>query len=84
MPIYVLPKEEKDRLKEKWSSIDWEEQASDINSLIEFMYSQELTDEELQKHYNKFILLDKYRNESTIDVVKKNYPTLIKYFNGQE
>lgn len=84
LPIYVLPKEEKDRIKDKWSTVDWEEQTNDINSLIEFMYSQELTDEELQKHYNKFIVLDGYRNESTFDVVKENHPTLIKYFNGQK
>ena len=44
------------------------------------MYSKQPSEDELRKEYTKFTILDGYRNESTIDIVKTNYPTLVNYF----
>jgi MoaA/NifB/PqqE/SkfB family radical SAM enzyme len=80
MSIYMLPVEEKDKIKQKWMLYDWGKQQNDINALIELMYSKQPTDDELINEYKKFKVLDVYRNESTIDVVKQLYPSLVKYF----
>lgn len=80
MSIYMLPKEEKDRIKSHWETFDFKEQTNDIKALIEFMYSKQPSEDELRKEYTKFTILDGYRNESTIDIVKTNYPTLVNYF----
>jgi hypothetical protein len=76
----MLPKEEKDRIKSHWETFDFKEQTNDIKALVEFMYSKQPSDEELKREYTKFTILDGYRSESTIDIVKANYPTLVNYF----
>ena len=80
MAIYMLPKIEKDRIKAKWDLFNWEEQQNDINALIEFMYSKQPSDDELKRNYMKFMVLDGYRDESTLNIVGKNYPSLFEYF----
>ncbi len=80
MSAYMLPAEEKNRVKEKLNNFDWKHLKSDVTALIEFMFKTQPTEDELKKEYNKFIILDGYREESTIDFVKKNYPSLMNYF----
>ena len=44
------------------------------------MFSISPSDKSLKKLYTKFTILDKYRKESTFDIVYKNYPELKKYY----
>ena len=50
--------------------------------MIKFMYSKQYTDDELKDIYTRFTILDKYRNEKTIDVVGDFYPELKPYFKN--
>lgn len=81
MCMYMLPKETKDNIKDKWMNYDWGRHQSDIEGMISFMYSKQPSDNELREVYKRFTILDKYRKESTFDVVKDFYPELDKYFN---
>jgi len=79
MCLYTLPVETKDRIKSKWDKHDWGSNQTDIDGLIKFMYSTQPNEKELKIEYNKFTILDRYRKESTFDIVGKNYPELKKY-----
>ena len=79
MCIYSLPKETKLRIKEKWNTHDWGEYQKDIDGILNYMFSISPSKEELKELYTKFTLLDKYRKESTFDIVYKNYPELKSY-----
>ena len=43
------------------------------------MFSKSRSNEYLKKLYTNFTILDKYRKESTFDVVYNSYPELKKY-----
>jgi MoaA/NifB/PqqE/SkfB family radical SAM enzyme len=81
MCLYMLPKETKDRIKDKWLLYkNWGKFQKDVEGMITFMYSIQPTDEEIKNSYKKYTLLDSYRKESTFNVVKGFYPELEKYF----
>lgn len=79
MCLYSLPKEIKDKIKNKWENHNWGKYQKDIDGMLNYMYSSQPTDIELKNLYQKFIILDKYRKESTFDIIEKNYPELKKY-----
>ena len=82
MCMYMLPKDVKDNIKKKWLSYEgWGRHQTDIEGMLSFMYSKQPSDTELKEVYRRFTILDKYRKESTFDVVKEFYPELEKYFN---
>lgn len=83
MCLYTLPVETKDKIKEKWLAYKgWGKYQSDIEGMIKYMYSKQFTDTELKQIYTRFTILDKYRNEKTIDVVGDFYPELKPYFQN--
>jgi ribosomal protein S12 methylthiotransferase accessory factor YcaO len=85
MCLYTLPIETKDRIKDKWLSYNgWGKYQSDIEGMIKYMYSKQHTDSELKEIYTRFTILDKYRAEKTIDVVKDFYPELEQYFQNDK
>lgn len=80
MNLTTLPNSVKNKIKHKWENYDWKEYGNDAKALINHMYSKEYTDDELKKQYSKFSILDKYRDESTIDLVKNQFPELVELF----
>jgi hypothetical protein len=79
MAMYMLPKQAKDYLVEKWGDYDFGIHQSETDALIKFMYSQQPSDDEIRKNYKKFTILDKYRSESTIDLMDEICPLLKDY-----
>ena len=83
MTLYMLPAETKDKIKEKWLSYDgWGYHKSDVDGMIAFMYSKQPTDDEIKQVFKRFTILDKYRTESTFDVVSSFYSELKPYFKN--
>tara|TARA_B100000085_G_scaffold96353_1_gene87408 strand:- start:5543 stop:6772 length:1230 start_codon:yes stop_codon:yes gene_type:complete len=77
--LYSLPEESKIRIQKKWENHDWGEKQKDIDGIIKYMFSKSRSNEYLKKLYTNFTILDKYRKESTFDVVYNSYPELKKY-----
>jgi len=80
MNLTTLPDVVKNKIEAKWKNYNWLEYQDDINGLIKHMYSVRYTDEQLIAQYKKFTTLDKYRDESTIELIQENFPEMIKYF----
>ena len=80
MCVYSLPHNTKLRIKEKWAKHNWCKYQKDIDGILKYMFSISPSDKSLKKLYTKFTILDKYRKESTFDIVYKNYPELKKYY----
>lgn len=81
MALYMLPVEVKDKIKQKWLLYSgWGTHKSDIDGMIAFMYSKQPADDEIKEVFKRFTILDKYRTESTFDVVSSFYPELESYF----
>ena len=80
MCVYSLPQNTKLRIKEKWAKHNWGKYQKDIDGILKYMFSISPSDKSLKKLYTKFTILDKYRKESTFDIVYKNYPELKKYY----
>ena len=81
MSITMLPSSEKQRIEDKWKTYDWGKYQSDIDSVINLMWSKEYSDEEIKAEYRNFTFFDYVRGESTYDIVKEDYPSLFKFFN---
>ena len=79
MAMYMLPKQAKDYLVKKWGDYDFGIHQSETDALVKFMYSQQPSDDEIRKNYKKFTILDKYRSESTIDLMDEICPILKDY-----
>lgn len=83
MCLYMIPKISKDRIKKKWLSYDWGKFQKDIDGMISYMYSKQPSKSEIKKVYKRYTILDKYRTESTFDVVKDNFPELEEFFEDE-
>jgi hypothetical protein len=79
----MIPKISKDRIKKKWLSYDWGKFQKDIDGMISYMYSKQPSKSEIKKVYKRYTILDKYRTESTFDVVKDNFPELEEFFEDE-
>jgi MoaA/NifB/PqqE/SkfB family radical SAM enzyme len=81
MTLYNIPDITKKEIEKKLSNFDWGVYTTDIQALVEHMYSQSPTKEELKKLYKRFTILDKYRKESTKDLVSRIYPEMGELFD---
>ena len=80
MTMYMLPRKAKDILAEKWSKYNFKEYQKNTDALIKFMYSKQPSDEQIRDNYKRFTILDKYREESTVDLMDEICPELKEYF----
>lgn len=80
MSLTTIPKEVKDKIKDKWSKYDWGQYTTDIQALINHMYSVEYDREDLKKQYKKFTVLDKYRKQNTAELASKIFPEIKELF----
>lgn len=69
MSIVMLPKSAKEKIEAKWRAVNWGEYKSNISGIINFMNSEQPSDEEIASEYKKFNIHDKHRNENLLDVV---------------
>jgi hypothetical protein len=80
MSIVMLPKSAKEKIESKWKSFDWEQYASNIQGIINFMNSEHPSDEEIKEEYKKFLVHDKFRNENTIDIIAQEIQEDVRVF----
>ena len=80
MSIVMIPDKIKDMIKDKWNSYDWGEYQDDVNGIINFMYSEQPSDEEIQNEYKNFIKHDKFRNENILDIIPNEFEYLKMFF----
>lgn len=80
MSMKCLPKQYKDLIRDKWANHDWGDYQNDINGLLEFMYSEDFSDEKIKENYKKYSIVDKYRDENTSEFVDRYFPGIKEYF----
>jgi len=69
MSLIMIPKSAKDKIAEKWQRYNWQEYKSNIDGIINFMYSVQPSDDEISKEYKKFVIHDQHRNENILEVI---------------
>lgn len=82
MAMWNIPKFFKDKIEQKLLNHDFGINTSNIKSLIEYMYSKQPNDDEIKNSFIKFEIIDKYRNESTIDLIKDIDMELYNFFKN--
>jgi sulfatase maturation enzyme AslB (radical SAM superfamily) len=76
MSIKMLPDKEKKLIEDKWLRYDWGKYKNEIDSVLNFMWSETQSDEKLIREYQNFKFFDHIRNENTFEVIKQFYPEL--------
>lgn len=76
MSLVSLPLNIKDLIKDKWNSFDWDDYKSDIDGIINFMYSETIDDVELYELYKNFKIYDNVRNENILDILPNDFSSL--------
>ena len=69
MSIVMIPKEAKQKIENKWRLFDWGRYKNDIDGIINFMYSEQPSDEEIAQAYQEFKRYDAVRNENILDII---------------
>jgi len=69
MSLVMLPRSAKDKIIHKWKNYDWKEYASNIEGIINFMTSEQPSNDEIKLEYKKFVLHDEHRNENIFNVI---------------
>lgn len=82
MSIVMLPASAKEKIQNKWSEVDWGKYKNEIDGIINFMNSEQPSDEELRVEYKKFAVHDKFRNEDIRTVIPRELlPDITKFLN---
>lgn len=81
MCVNQIPKELKFYIEEKLNSYNWGSSKGDIESVINFMNSRQITDSEFKNNLKRLKVLDKYREEDSKKLFIKYYPVLEKYYD---
>ena len=79
MSLWNIPIGVKKEITEKLSIYDWKSNIKDIEALIKFMNSRSIDDEMFNKTMKKLLLLDKYRNDNSLELLKEYYKNIYQY-----
>lgn len=79
MSLCNIPIELKKEIESKLKSYDWGNSSKDIDSIINFMYSQEYNSKAFTNQLKRFTVLDKYRNDNSLELFSKYFPTIKNY-----
>jgi len=79
MSLKNAPEDLKCYLYEIWSKYDWGAYSSDIDAIINFMFSNKVTDNQFSEYFKQNQLLDSRRNEKLFDVVPEYEQFLSKF-----
>lgn len=81
MSIVSIPTEAKDVIESRWRSYDWGPYAKDLQGILNFMRSEQPTDDEIRVGYQEFARYDRVRGENVLDVIPEQIlPYVRKYF----
>lgn len=80
MSIVMMPTNAKDLVEEKWNRFNWGIYKQDIQGIINFMHSEQPSDEEIAFEYKKFLVHDSVRNENIKNIIPAELQIPEKYF----
>lgn len=81
MSLKNAPEKLKGYLYRIWSDYDWGDYRSDINSVINFMFSNKVTDDQFREYFKQNEIIDKRRQEKLFDAVPE-YKFLLSEFTN--
>lgn len=82
MSLVMLPADVKEEIKNKWLSCDWGSYTENIRGILNYMVSEQPSDEEIKREYKRFLIHDTHRNESVVSVIAPELLNKLgKYFN---
>ena len=79
MSLWNIPIVLKKEITNKLATYNWQNNKKDIEGLINFMNSKEIDDKTFEKTIKKLLLLDQYRNDNSLDLLKKHYLNISQY-----
>jgi len=80
MSLVMMPRKAKDKIVDKWQSVNWGQYKDNIDGIINFMISEQPTDQEIVTEYKKFLINDSHRNENIIDIIPTELLDDVKEF----
>jgi hypothetical protein len=81
MSLKNAPEKLKNHLYSIWSEYDWGDYQSDIDSIITFMFSNKVSDEQFREYFKQNEIIDRRRSEKLFDVVPE-YKILLSEFSN--
>lgn len=81
MSLKNAPETLKNHLYQMWKTYDWREYQGDIDAIINFMFSKQVTDEEFREHFKQNEVIDIRRKEKLFDAVPE-YKELLSEFSN--
>ena len=69
MSLVMLPLSAKQKIKDKWDNTDFGKHKSNIEGIVNFMFSEQPSDKEILNEYKRFLVHDKFRKESIFDII---------------
>jgi MoaA/NifB/PqqE/SkfB family radical SAM enzyme len=79
MSLWNIPILLKKEITNKLAIYNWQNNKKDIEGLINFMNSKEIDDKTFEKTIKKLLLLDQYRDDNSLDLLKKHYLNISQY-----
>lgn len=79
MSLKSAPEKLKNHLYEIWKNYDWGVYRSDYESIVSFMFSEKITDEQFREYYEQNTVIDNRRKEKLFDVIPE-YRILLSEF----
>jgi sulfatase maturation enzyme AslB (radical SAM superfamily) len=81
LSLIMLPESAKNKIESKWRNTDWGEYSATVDGIVNFMNSEQPSDEEIKNQYKNVIIHDLHRNESIVKIIPVELITdLNKYF----
>jgi hypothetical protein len=71
MSVVMLPKAAKDVIEKRWIETDWGDYKDDIYGILNFMLSENPSDDEITHSYREFARYDNVRKENLLSVTPK-------------
>lgn len=82
MSIVSMPESAKRLIDLRWRAHDWGTYQKDMEGILNFMWSEQPSDDELRSRYQEFLRYDAHRGENVLDVVPAEIlPEVEKYFS---
>ncbi len=78
MSVVMLPKAAKDVIEKRWIETDWGDYKDDVYGILNFMLSENPSDDEITYSYREFARYDNVRKENLLSVTPKEILPFIK------
>lgn len=81
MSIVSIPESAKRIIDHRWRAHNWGIYQKDMEGILNFMWSEQPTDDEIRRRYQEFLRYDAVRGENVLDIIPLELlPEVKKYF----